>query len=54
MQWCYRRILKISWKDRGSNEQVLHTERENLFAKSNNETNNNKQHNIHWQAAREA
>jgi len=31
-------------------------ERENLFAKSNNETSNSKQHKIHWQAqaAREA
>ena len=29
-------------------------ERDNLFAKSNNETNNSKQHKIQWQAAREA
>jgi len=29
-------------------------ERENLFAKSNNKTNNSKQHKIQWQAAREA
>ena len=23
-QWCFRRVLKISWKDRVSNEQVLY------------------------------
>ena len=22
--WCYRRMLKISWKDKCTNEQVLH------------------------------
>jgi len=33
---------------------VCERERENLFAKSNNETNNSKQHKIQWQAAREA
>ena len=23
-QWCYRRILKISWKDKVNNDEVLH------------------------------
>jgi len=23
-QWCYRRLLKIKWSDKVSNEQVLH------------------------------
>ena len=23
-QWCYRRILKISWKDKVKNDEVLH------------------------------
>jgi len=39
---------------RSTSQSFEERERENLFAKSNNDTNNSKQHKIQWQAAREA